>query len=388
MFSVCRESFLSLWSCANPRGKTTGKELADILVVCDPDIVLVSVKEIGLSITADPAVQRQRWWKKAIEQSADQLYGADRILRGSKNVVLADGTEGLAIPPPDRLRVHRIAVALGSEGKVPLKFGDFGKGFVHVLDERSFTVLLRELDTITDLTTYLTRKEQFLGKTSPIFEREEDLLAFYLKYQRSFPEADVIILDSDLWTTFSSGADYRKRRELDQASYMWDRLIETISIDLQVDKFGFGSGVRDAEIGLRVMAREDRFSRRILGKQFRKFLDRTETIRARMMPAPSGIVYVLLACPHDTGRQIRTDELQLRCFVARGLFPKAQTVIGIATERHERGKGYSLDLTCLHQATWTTEDQERMEGIQKDLGYFVNPTQTTAHEDEYPTTKE
>jgi len=29
-----------------------------------------------------------------------------------------------------------------------------------------------------------------------------------------------------------------------------------------------------------------------------------------------------------------------------------------------------------------------MEGIQKDLGYFVNPTLTTADEDEYPTNKQ
>ncbi len=78
----------------------------------------------------------------------------------------------------------------------------------------------------------------------------------------------------------------------------------------------------------------------------------------------------------------------MRCFVARGHYQNAPKVIGLATEQYEHGKGYSLDLVCLHQETWTTEDQKRMEGIQKDLGYFVNPTQTTAHEDEYPTTKQ
>ena len=43
---LCRQSFLSLWSYANAQGKS-GKELCDILVVCDPDIVIVSVKAIG-----------------------------------------------------------------------------------------------------------------------------------------------------------------------------------------------------------------------------------------------------------------------------------------------------------------------------------------------------
>jgi hypothetical protein len=45
VFHICRETFLSLWSYANPLGKN-GKELCDILIVCDPDIVIFSVKEI------------------------------------------------------------------------------------------------------------------------------------------------------------------------------------------------------------------------------------------------------------------------------------------------------------------------------------------------------
>jgi len=41
---VCQQSSLSLWSYASPRGKK-GKELCDILVVCDPDIIIISVKD-------------------------------------------------------------------------------------------------------------------------------------------------------------------------------------------------------------------------------------------------------------------------------------------------------------------------------------------------------
>ncbi len=32
-----------------------------------------------------------------------------------------------------------------------LRMGDFGKGFIHVMDEVSFPILLRHLDTICDL---------------------------------------------------------------------------------------------------------------------------------------------------------------------------------------------------------------------------------------------
>ena len=43
---VCRTSFLSLWCDSNPQGKNPGKELCDILVVCDRHIIIVSVKDV------------------------------------------------------------------------------------------------------------------------------------------------------------------------------------------------------------------------------------------------------------------------------------------------------------------------------------------------------
>jgi hypothetical protein len=50
---LCNRSFLSLWGFANPKGKA-GKEVCDFLVVCDPDVIIFSVKEIGLKDAEDP----------------------------------------------------------------------------------------------------------------------------------------------------------------------------------------------------------------------------------------------------------------------------------------------------------------------------------------------
>jgi hypothetical protein len=47
VYRMCKKSFLSLWSYANPLGKMD-KELCDILVVCGQDIVIFSVKHIEL----------------------------------------------------------------------------------------------------------------------------------------------------------------------------------------------------------------------------------------------------------------------------------------------------------------------------------------------------
>jgi hypothetical protein len=46
-------------------------------------------------------------------------------------------------------------VALGGRREGPVSQGDFGKGFVHVFDERSLDIVLSELDTVTDFVQYL-----------------------------------------------------------------------------------------------------------------------------------------------------------------------------------------------------------------------------------------
>jgi hypothetical protein len=138
VYDICRTSFLSLWSYANPQGESAGKELCDVLVICDPDVIFFSVKEIKVDRNASAEVQFERWTRKAIEASARQLYGAERWINssGQMNVVRSDGSLGVPFPPRDRRRIHRVAIALGGEERFPLTFGDLGKGFVHVFDER------------------------------------------------------------------------------------------------------------------------------------------------------------------------------------------------------------------------------------------------------------
>jgi hypothetical protein len=79
VFKLCRRSFLSLWSYASPRGKG-GKELCDILVVCDPHVIIFSVEEVNYIETDDTVVGWERWRRSAIEESSGQIYGAERWL--------------------------------------------------------------------------------------------------------------------------------------------------------------------------------------------------------------------------------------------------------------------------------------------------------------------
>src|SRR4029077_936923 len=178
VFKLCRKSFMSLWSFATPRGRR-GKELCDCLVVCEPDVIIFSVKEVRSKASGDVGTDWTRWTREAIDQSIKQIYGAERWLRTATHVVSRDGSLGVPLPSSSDRRVHRIAVALGSEGKIPIGAGDYGKGYVHVFDERALDVLMHELNTITDFTDYLRSKETWLSTTLVIAEGEESLLAMY-----------------------------------------------------------------------------------------------------------------------------------------------------------------------------------------------------------------
>ena len=395
---LCAKSFLSLWSYPMPQGKEPGKELCDVLVVCDPDIIVFSIKDIGYKETSEHSVGWERWRKKAIDASCKQIYGAQRWMSSAANVITKDGEEGLALPEPPRRRIHRVAVALGSEGKVPLAFGDFGKGFVHVFDEWSLDVVMNELDTISDFVKYLADKEALYRRGAlTLFSSggEEDLLAFYLHQGREFPEEpDFLVLDGGLWGALTEKPEWELKKEADKVSYVWDRLIETLHEDyksqnlLASDDPYSAASLTEIERVLRVMAREDRFSRRLLSDQLMRFLETAQpkSIKARMVQSLSGVRYVFLACPHDEDRQHRTAELAARCFVARGLDATGRTVIGIATELPQPGRGHSLDAFYLDKPEWTDDDQRQLKYLQGEFGYFAKPRQSRLRGNEYPGT--
>jgi hypothetical protein len=386
---LSRASFLSPWSYANPRARA-GKELCDLLVVCDPDVVIFSVKEIGLR-DPDDLVAVERWRKKAIDQSLEQLYGAERWLSSAQRVLQADGSEGLPLPSSDSRRIHRVAVALGSEGQVGFEQGDFGRGFVHVLDDASLRTVMGELDTISDLVSYLSAKEALItaGTTPIVSGGEQDMLAVYLHTGRSFPNgANVLVFNHGAWNELTSKPDSARRKDADRLSYFWDGLIERVAREARGPGLEIGSA-EEMERVMRVMAREDRFSRRVLSEAFHEFIKLASAgqVRSRIVPSLSGVYYVFLAADATEQRQERGRELILRCIVARSRMAAengSKPVVGLATERYQKGSGSSLDAVLVHLPTWTPEWQEKAEGIVRDLGYFAAPRLSRAQGDEYP----
>lgn len=383
VYRICRQTFLSLWSYANPL-RERGKELCDILIVCDPHVIIISVKEIQLLGTDSPTTW-ERWQRKAVDESVKQIAGAERFLNTASHVTNKDGGMGLPLPPPDRRQTHRVAVALGGRGEVPLVSGDLGKGYVHILTDESLELVLRELDTITDFTGYLSAKEAMpLGRQAAIIGSETDLLALYLLKGRSFPlEFDSMVITEGMWQGYTTGEDVKNRRTADEVSYVWDRVLELICQAVLQESARFGYDLAEAELVLRDMARENRFSRRQLGARFEEFL-RLADVRARIVRGMSGVLYLFLKADHGGDRAHVLAELEGRCFMAKGMFQDAKEVIGVAVDTDVRDRTSSFMLYRLDKEDWGNEDQEQFEAMQQATGAFAHATYSEKHVEEYP----
>jgi hypothetical protein len=387
VYRVCHHSFLSLWSYPNPLHPNRRRELCDVLVVCDPHVVLFSVKAAAFQPIENDEVAQARWLRKVVDGSVDQLYGAERALPRLQRVILSDGTEG--VPLPEQATVHRVAVSLGGQGAIPLPFGDFGKGFVHVVDESTFWILLHELDTISDFVDYLSAKEQLYSSGHRILcGSEQDLMAVYVDHGRKFPDErpDIITVAPGSWEQLNASAAYQRRVAADASSRAWDDIIEYLIKENLEPPTALTDPTKDGEKVLRTMARERRFHRRLLTDTFRDFLDLAgqHRVRARTCVSPSGVRYVFFNSPADASRDVRQAELSMRCFVARSLAPEAQVVVGIGTNRQPAPLGYATDVVYLEVPEWTAEHQAQAEVLKRELDLFATPIESSWQVDEYP----
>ncbi len=389
VLGVCRRTFLSLWCDSNPRGKDLGDELCDILIVCDPHVVIVSVKEVKMSGKKDPAIEHERWKRKAIEESAKQIYGAERYIARLTQVTRQDGTPGLVLPSLATRKVHRIAVAFGSNGEVSIGSGDLGKGHVHVMTEDGFLDILSELDTITDLTHYLTAVEESsaAGCKKIILGSEADLLAYYLWNNCSFPkEVDLMLVDDTHWAALRERPEYKRKKEAEADSYYWDKLIEMYTgpngelLNETPEQF------KGMELALRTMARESRFNRRLLGKRLVEFFNLAGAgkTRSRSGQSPSGMLYVFLYFKPGEGLEARRNGLGNRCMIARHSFGKGDAVIGIGFHLSDEGWFNPGELVYLDTSDWTAEDDAEMEATKEKGNYEKAVTRHQVTEEEYP----
>ena len=343
-------TFLNLWSYPNPYrsqklgGAGDGKEICDLLVVCDPHILIFSEKNIAWTDKAMD-VAWPRWCRRAIFDAASQLKGAERWINEFPDRIFLDKLCAvpfpLALPSAEHRRVHRIVVARGAADAgrkyfngglgtfvinpqlkgddhfksnasthVPFAIGDIDPNgdYVHVFDDVSLDVVMSELDTISDFTGYLDKRADFIRSgLLGIAHGEEDLLAYYAirtngsgehdftpPEGRPWEEVAPIAIGPGNWARYISNPQYHAKKAADEASYAWDRLIETFTDHLlngtSIVLPGYTYSLKNSEIAVRHMALQNRFLRRAHSEAILGALDigRSKDVFFRAMLAPEG----------------------------------------------------------------------------------------------------
>lgn len=393
LMRLCEKSFLSLWSYPNlftDNGKSrcgVGKELCDLFVLFDNNVIIFSDKNILFKETENINLDWKRWYKKSIQKSADQIYGAENWIRKCPDRIFLD-TEctnkfPLDIGKFENLNIFRIAVTKNTlqsakkyfaeedspsflfkneiinnnENSQPFQIGiiDKNKGFVHVFDEYSLDIIFSELNTISDFITYLKAKE-YLIKTKKIisYAGEEDLLGFYLEdynfkkatwsfFEHRRNSDEVIILAKGFWESYCNSETKKNLERLKDISYFWDSLIENFNFHILKGVTYHGeANIVSHEKTIRILAAENRFARGLLSKSY---LDKYEVVEkdrrsSRIMESPTNkeLLYVFLYYPlldNEDKSKYREERIQF-ChyygFVAKYKNPKYRFIAIIATE--------------------------------------------------------
>jgi hypothetical protein len=434
--ALCERSFLSLWSYPNVY-REPGKELCDNLVVFDNHMIIFSDKSCEFPNTGNVARDWRRWYTKSVQRSAEQVYGAERWLRKHPDRLFIDAKCSqpfpLSLPPPETARFHRVVVALNAAVRCKAFFNNTGtgslvirpdivgaahlanpfaigqidptKGYVHVLDDTTLDLILGELDTVTDFTGYLTRKEAVVGSGRlGGATGEEELLAHYLTELNNEGVHDIIVPNdvdaawfmAGSWNSVATNPQYLRKKEADRESYAWDKLIEAFTKHITAGTLAAGNDrpLSDHELGVRVMASASRlerrgFARAIVDLVRRAPRDKDYSTRLVLSEQRPDRAFMFLVSPNRAGlsyeiyRERRAAMLSAYCYVAKLKSPQLLDIVGVATE--PAGSAFSSeDLVYLNVRGWTEQDEAQARQLQAQAGILVNPRKIGFHDTEYP----
>ena len=446
---LCDRTFLSLWSYpglfrdqgAGKQG--IGKEICDLLVVFENHVIIFSDKDCHFPSTGDIRTDWDRWLdRRAVYKSAKQAWGAERWMRSHPNRIFLDRECSqpfpIKLPDPEEASYHIVVVAHGCEERGRAEIGGTGslilntersgrdhfvhdsadgalfevgdldpnKTFVHVLTDTSLEIVLKTADTISDFTSYLGRKRDFLRSGRAIFAcSEQDLLAFYLKYLNDQgvhdfvvpADASHIIIQCDQWDDFKNRPERIAQIEANRISYLWDDIIEKFNSHIMTDTQYHTThrGVEHSEKIMRYLARECRTRRRSLAKSLWKTIEKgreSDRFTRYILPGDPGAPhYALMSLKrpewssYEEYRRMRVALLEACCRCVKHRFPDAKDIVGIATEPLGEEENRSEDALYFDARGWSSEDEEHAKQLSRSFDILQRqPDMHPVREQEYP----
>lgn len=304
---------------------------------------------------------------------------------------------------------------------MPFAIGDIDPegDYIHVFDDVSLEIVMRELDTISDFTEYLDKRADFIrsGRLQAA-HGEEDLLAYYAirtnqmgehdftpPEGRTWEEVSPMAIGPGNWTRYITNPQYRAKKQADNVSYAWDRLIEAFTDHLlggtTIVLPGHTYSLTNSEIAVRYMALENRFLRRGHSEAVLGALEigRGKDAFFRAMLAPEGAArsetgFFFLTLKYlrwmdkrggyEKYREMRTFYLQTYAQALLMKHPYIQQIIGIATEPPGQGRGTSEDIIYAAQTEWSDSDRKQNSDDCARLGIMREMKPTRYRGQEFP----
>lgn len=435
---LCERTFLKLWNYPNPF-KKDGKELCDLIAVFDDHIFVFfdrKVRAFGNIPDENVLVAWKRWKRKVIDKQVKALKGAEKYIRSGNPIFIDSKCETrLPIDIPENITIHKFVVAHGIEntlkkfsaedfhGSLAICYGESPKSPtnrlfcielekddpVHILESSNIEIILGELDTIHDFISFIDEKETTI-KTCDYFLYfgEHELLGLYfLSHDKDLnryrighenPDCSIVTMDK-YWNHIVGLKEYKKRKEANRTSYLWDGLIQRACQEAFDGNLFGNADLRKGNNPIKEMAREPRFTRRMLSEKLleaiRNFPETDyvdeRTIRFMSSDFYPDKAYVLLQlkCPKAEYSKrdnllIRREMLRIACGAARNKFPHLNTVVGIAIYSPKFTNDYSEDFILFDCSEWTEEDHESYEQENEIFGFFTNVRMTEGRVTDFP----
>lgn len=391
-------SFLRFWSWPNlfrDQGDSNkngdGKEICDLSVVFGNDIILFSDKKIVFNTAKELDVAWLRWSRKAIGESVKQVKGARRWFEEYPDRIFVDQkcTQKIPVKIPAKkdIRFHNVVVCHGIEGVLasfnreksfifdnsikgsshwtrnkttPFCVGQiFEGGFVHIFNESTIELVLREFDTTKDFTHYLSQREELLSSVKHIrVSSESDIVQLYYEnfdeekgersiWPKEIIDKDSVIIDMGGIERLYNNTLFKAKKKEDRVSYFWDDLIESFSFHILNGSAEFVNWNHPIEVepSVRFLASTSRFERRVLANAFKGFYEKAlpgqRGTRLFLDPVNPENAYVFCLVPQhlfptqERYREVRRIMVQDYCAINKFLDRKIKNIVGIACKTRE-----------------------------------------------------
>lgn len=376
VISLAEKSYLKYWCFSNPIDSTGDKkEICDLLILFDDTAIIISVKNYTVN------GNYQRFLSKVVGKSSKQLFGAEKKLFKSKQIVLNHPLQGEVQFNAETYRhVYKITVSVGEDFE-NYDFIDYDdvKGTVNIFNRETFEILINELDTIKDLTEYLKLRENLLLSNNKLKCNcsEKDLVAYYLLNGRELHQELYNDFENFTKSLINKWNEYLENRSVflkkleDQKSYFIDKIVREDVLKLN-----------NGEVLAKEFMTLSRFERRIIANNLFEIVEKYENeddFLGRRFATYNKVGFLFIYYPIERSQKeinsILEKALQLYSY-----FHNSEKVVLLAAS-----KGLKQWKFGLFQATEITPNaEEYLKKLAENMGWFKNEKRTEIQINEYP----